>query len=69
MTNPTNEHREQLYVEGDEVTVEHLIYPGPRPFSAQGRVVKCLSPTYYEIEYVDHKGKTCIKRFRRSQLP
>lgn len=63
------EGRERLYQEGDTVTVQHLIYPGPREFEAQGRVVKCLSPTYYEIEYVDHKGKNCTKRFKRSQLP
>lgn len=69
MTNPTNEHRDDRYYEGDTVTVHHLIYPGPRPFTAEGRIVKCLSPTYYEVKYIDHRGKPCTKRFRRSQLP
>lgn len=65
----TSNDERKLYHEGDIVTVHHLIYPGARPFTAQGRVIKCVSPTYYEVEYIDHRGKLCVKRFMRSQLP
>ncbi len=58
-----------LYREGDSVDVKLLIYPGPRQFQTVGEVVECLSPTYYRVAYVDHKGLLQTKRFLRSQLP
>ena len=63
------EQERKLYIEGDTVHVELLIYPGPKEFCTLGRVVKCLSPTYYEIEFKNHNGLLVTKRFRRSQLP
>lgn len=60
---------EKFYREGDSVDIELLIYPGPKPFKTVGEVVECLSPTYYRVAYVDHRGLLQTKRFRRSQLP
>jgi hypothetical protein len=58
-----------LYVEGDAVDIELLLYPGPREFKTVGEVVECLSPTYYVVAFVNHKGMLEHKRFMRSQLP
>lgn len=58
-----------LYFEGDSVDIELLLYPGPREFKTVGEVVECLSPTYYRVAYVDHRGLLQTKRFMRSQLP
>jgi len=59
---------QELYHEGDTVPVEYQLYPGPRDFKTTGKVVRCLSPTYYEIEYMDHRQRQVTKRYRRSQL-
>jgi hypothetical protein len=66
--NPRDNKGRVLYLEGDDVDVELLLYPGPREFKTVGEVVECLSPTYYVVAYVDHKGILCHKRFMRSQL-
>jgi hypothetical protein len=59
----------RLYKEGDTVTLEFQLYPGPVPFKTEGKVIKCLSPTYYEIEFKDQRGKRKTQRFIRSMLP
>lgn len=59
----------RLFREGDTVDIELLIYPGPREFKTVGEVVECLSPTYYRVAYVDHRGLLQTKRFLRGQLP
>lgn len=69
MTTTSTGDERKLYQEGDAVDVELLIYPGPREFKTIGEVVECLSPTYYRVAYVDHKGLLQTKRFLRSQLP
>lgn len=66
-TEPTATRR--LYKEGDPVVVQYQIFPGPHWFTAIGKVVRCVSSTYYEVEYVDHREKRRVKRFMRSQLP
>jgi len=58
----------KLYKEGDTVPLEFQIYPGPVEFKTTGKVVRCLSPTYYEIEYVDHRGRKRKTRLTRSHL-
>jgi hypothetical protein len=62
-----NEQR-KLYKEGDTVELEFQLYPGPVEFKTNGKVIKCLSPTYYVIEYVDHKGERRTTRLIRSHL-
>lgn len=57
-----------LYREGDEVEIEFLMYPGPVPFKTVGKVIKCLSPTYYTMEYVNYYGKLQRQNMTRSQL-
>lgn len=68
-SNPRDETGRVLYLEGDAVDIELLLYPGPREFKTVGEVVECLSPTYYRVAYVDHRGLLQTKRFMRSQLP
>ena len=58
----------KLYKEGDAVPLEFQMYPGPVPFKTTGKVVKCLSPTFYEIEFKDQRGQVKTRRFIRSQL-
>ena len=57
-----------LYEEGDTVPMEFDIYPGPVPFKTHGIVKKCLSPTYYEIEFMDERGRIRTRSFIRSHL-
>lgn len=58
----------KLYKEGDTVELEFQLYPGPVEFKTVGKVIKCLSPTYYEIEFTDQRGRVKTRRFIRSQL-
>lgn len=59
----------RLYKEGDTVELQFQLYPGPVPFNTTGKVLRCLSPTYYEIEYKDERGRKKTSRFIRSHLP
>lgn len=58
----------KLYKEGDTVELEFQLYPGPVEFKTAGKVMRCLSPTYYEIEFKDQRGQVKTRRFTRSQL-
>lgn len=58
----------KLYKVGDTVPLEFQLYPGPVPFKTEGKVIKCLSPTYYEVEFKDQRGQMKTRRFIRSQL-
>lgn len=59
----------KLYKTGDSVPLEFQLYPGPKLFRTVGKVIACMSPTYYRIEYLDERGKTRTRNFIRSQLP
>lgn len=67
-TMSTATDKRTLYKEGDVVPLEFQIYPGPREFKTYGIVLKRLSPTYYEIEFVDEHGRTKTRRFTRGHL-
>jgi len=58
-----------LYTLDEKFQFTYLLYPGPREFKTTARVVKLLSPTYYEIEYVDDKGGQRGKGLILSLMP
>ena len=64
----SEEWKKVLYEEGDEIDFHFQTYPGPNDHIVKAKIIKCLSPTFYEIEY-KFWGKTSRIQLIRSHLP